>query len=106
MRQLESKGAVVARRLASQSPELFEFPQPIFSWEMVTFDEARIARDVDWDDLSTHKTLTCVNHPKSRYSTKNPWSRSVFCHKGANGGDAMFDEECNCPFSDMRVVIR
>jgi hypothetical protein len=100
--QLETRAAALARRLASESPELFSHPQPVFSWEMVPLDTP----EVDWDDRSTHKVLTCVNHPKARYSTKNPYDRSLFCHKGLSGGDMMFDQECSCSFADLRVAVK
>ena len=59
---------------------------------------------VDWDDRSFHKVLTCVNHPEARWLTKNPWDRSIFVRKGANGGDIETDPECDCPFSDLRYI--
>lgn len=105
MKQLESRAAVMTRRLAEQSPELFETTVRLFPWEFVTFAETYERKLVDWEDRSCHKTLTCVNHPKARWSTKNPWDRSIFPLKGINGGSGNFDEECSCAFSDLRVVI-
>jgi hypothetical protein len=49
-----------------------------------------------WDDRSFMKELRCVNHPKARYLTKNPYDRSIFV-------DGNF--ECDCPLSDMRVYV-
>jgi hypothetical protein len=51
---------------------------------------------IDWEDRSTHKTLTCINHQELRLSTKNPWDRSIF---------VFVDAECACPFQDLRVVL-
>lgn len=53
---------------------------------------------VDWSDYSTHKTLTCINHTDLRWSTKNPWDRSIFFTDWSAN-------ECDCPFSDLRVLI-
>lgn len=57
--------------------------------------------DGTWDDLSTLKELTCVNHPTARYLTKNPWTRSLHFVQAAEGFDFT---ECPCPFSDLRVI--
>lgn len=100
MYALESAAAVITRKMAERSPEWWTPSKRLFPWEYVTFAEAQ----VDWEDRSYHKNLTCVNHPRARWSTKNPWDRSIFMHKGMNGGDAMYDEECKCPFSDLRVI--
>lgn len=52
---------------------------------------------VDWDDRSSHKTLVCVNHPEMRFTTKNPWDRSIFVTSD--------DADCSCPFTDLRVEV-
>ena len=103
MLELETRGAVVLRNLKNMNPELWKeyTQQPAFKWEMFPLKDAL----VDWDDLSFHKILTCVNHPRSRFITKNPWSRSVFMIRGVAGGPEMIDEECDCPFDDMRYII-
>jgi hypothetical protein len=102
MKALETKGTVLQRRLHESDPKLFSLPtKRLFPWEMVPLKDASI----DWEDRSYHKTLTCVNHPRARWSTKNPWDRSIFPHKGPSGGEPMFDEECECPFGDLRVVL-
>jgi hypothetical protein len=98
--QLQTRAAVMTRRLNESDPELFPIAKRLFPWEMLTFDEA----DIDWEDRSYHKTLVCRNHPRTRFSTKNPFDRSVFMSKGVNGGDGQFDEGCDCSFKDMRVV--
>lgn len=102
MLALETRGAFMARKLHESDPKLFRpAGQPVFRWEMVALKDA----PVDWEDRSFHKTLTCVNHPRARWSTKNPWDRSIFVDKGQNGGEPMFDTECSCPFSDLRMVV-
>ena len=60
------------------------------------------------DDYSFHRVMTCVNHQNLRWSTKNPWWRSVF-YVGAilpDGTDAPLWSvpECKCPVSDWRVI--
>jgi len=102
MLQLETRKAVVCRRLAAEHPELFERGVHLLPWEYTTFKDA----NVDWEDRSYHKTLTCKNHPRSRWTTKNPWDRSIFPVKGVYGVDMIADEECLCAFSDLRVVIQ
>lgn len=75
---------------------------------------------IDWDDFSTMKRLTCVNHPTARYLTKNPWARGLHfiepCKEAyelgsdkarlAAGFTGPAHMECPCPFSDLRVVRR
>lgn len=61
---------------------------------------------VDWEDYSTMKEMTCKNHPFARYLTKNPWSRGLHFIQGPHGLMSMIDPECDCPFEDLRVVIR
>jgi len=58
--------------------------------------------DPIWSDLSTMKTLTCVNHPTAEYTTKNPWRRTLHLMKCPGG----MDVECSCPFGDLRLVTR
>lgn len=66
---------------------------------------------VDWNDMSTMKSLTCVNHPGALYSTKNPWERSLHVIQVPTPEDMKPGEhrtstgECECPFDDLRVVI-
>jgi len=98
MKQLETQATVIHRRLIEDSPKLFKPPvQPAFSWEMIPLDEA----DVDWEDRSYHKILVCKNHPRTRYSSKNPFDRSVFMLAGVSGAEPFFDEDCNCRGSLM-----
>lgn len=53
--------------------------------------------EFEWtDDYSYHRTLTCKNHPQNRFSTKNPWDRTIFCLTG----------DCPCPISDLMVVVQ
>lgn len=52
----------------------------------------------DWNDFSFHKQMTCVNHPELRWTSKNPWHRSIFFVSW------MIASECSCPFTDMRYV--
>jgi hypothetical protein len=66
---------------------------------------------VDWNDLSTMKSLTCVNHPTAKYLTKNPWTRGLHfispCDEAPFGDQSvgvLAAWECPCPFSDLRVV--
>ena len=49
------------------------------------------------DDLSYHRNLSCVNHPELRWSSKNPFMRTVF-YLGE------FGTKCGCTFRDMTVV--
>lgn len=49
-----------------------------------------------WKDLSTHKTMVCKNHPENRFTSKNPWIRSIF----------VLTQDCPCPISDLLVVTR
>lgn len=70
------------------------------------------ASGVDWQDFSTMKELTCVNHPTAEYLTKNPWQRSLhFIHPCVEAMSEPHPDwplhglECPCPFSDFRVVI-
>jgi hypothetical protein len=90
----------MTRHLNESDPELFPIAERLFPWEMLTL----MGAGIDWEDRSYHKILACVNHPRTRYSTKNPFDRSVFMLKGVNGGDGFFDEDCACSFKDMRVV--
>lgn len=65
-------------------------------------------RDFEWtDDFSFHRDMTCINHPTARYSTKNPYVRSIFCHKLPEGDDFERSEtgECLCPKSDLAVIV-
>jgi hypothetical protein len=45
-------------------------------------------------------TLTCRNHPTVRYSTKNPYHRSLHILRFPDE----LDYECACPFSDLVVI--
>ena len=70
---------------------------------------------IDWDDFSTMKEVTCVNHPTAQYLTKNPWHRGLHfiepCDEAkepgwvGNGDGWPARLECPCPFSDLRVVL-
>jgi hypothetical protein len=67
------------------------------------------AHGVDWSDLSTHKTMTCRNHPTAVYLTKNPAIRSVHfvkpCDEAPQAGWPLAGLECPCPFDDLVVVL-
>lgn len=52
------------------------------------------------NDFSYHRTLTCINHQEMRWSTKNPFQRSIFYISQEECG-----AECNCPLADMRVIV-
>jgi hypothetical protein len=58
-------------------------------------------------DYSFMRTMTCKNHPTARYSTKNPFDRSIFLRRLPDEGD--FEKshtgECKCPISDLVVVL-
>lgn len=77
--------------------------------KLMKLDEAGAAGAVDWRDKSTHKTLTCANHPTARYLTKNPWERGLHfirpCDEAPVEGWPGSGLECPCPFSDLRVVV-
>jgi hypothetical protein len=48
--------------------------------------------------------LTCKNHPKLRWSTKNPYCRNLH-YLGAEGDVGFVSEdECPCPFDDLVVI--
>lgn len=91
------------------SPEkLVELRDKFGEYPMVKPDEMiHLGLYNGWDDFSTMKELTCINHPWSRYLTKNPWTRSIFTVQGPHGISAQLleDNECNCPFQDLRVVV-
>jgi hypothetical protein len=59
------------------------------------------------DDYSYQRILTCKNHPTARYSTKNPWMRSLGVIKLPEGDDfpRSATGECTCPFADMVVIV-
>lgn len=63
--------------------------------------------EFEWtDDYSYHRILTCRNHPTARYSTKNPFSRSLFVQQIPDGEiERTPTGECTCPLGDL-VVIR
>jgi hypothetical protein len=57
-------------------------------------------------DFTYHRTLTCKNHPTARYSTKNPFERSLFLRKLPEGDiERSATGECLCPFSDLMVIV-
>lgn len=51
-----------------------------------------------------HVYLTCRNHRWMRYVTKNPYTRACVFLQGPNGLHAGLEEECDCPFEDLRVI--
>jgi hypothetical protein len=55
---------------------------------------------VNWSDLSTHKTLTCVDHTDARFTSKNPLTRSLFVIESAD-----CDCDLNTETEKLRVVI-
>ena|SRR5215213_595323 len=63
----------------------------------------QLLSDVDFSSME-HYHLTCVRHPWERFTTKNPFERSVFFLQGIHGVSSMLDEQCTCPFTDLRVV--
>jgi hypothetical protein len=73
---------------------------------LLTLQEAGETGAVDWKDLSTMKELTCINHQGMKYLTKNPSIRTL--HIVTADPEVLKDGkiECDCPFSDLRVVIR
>lgn len=67
--------------------------------EIIVDADLCTVKDFTWtDDYSFHRWLTCVNHPKARFSTKNPWDRSV--HVQNDVGHA-----CQCGIEDLRVIV-
>jgi len=57
-----------------------------------------------WGEPHELHELTCRNHPKALYYSKNPWQRGLHFIKG---NDLMRPyDECPCPFSDLVVVQR
>ena len=71
---------------------------------LLTFEEA--GDEVDWNDLSTSKELTCINHQGMKYLTKNPWTRTLHIVEMDPAVAGSGHLECACPFSDLRIVIR
>jgi hypothetical protein len=68
-----------------------------------------------------HATLTCVNHQFLRWSTKNPYQRSIHylgidqyvdyiegrveeLHIPTEHAKYMWTE-CECPFAELRVIV-
>ena len=45
----------------------------------------------DLSDLSTHKEFTCIKHPGSLFTSKNPYQRSIFTIRSV-GCDCDMDE--------------
>lgn len=55
------------------------------------------------EDYTYHRILSCRNHPDLRWSSKNPYTRSVF--PLPNGTQTLRDyDECTCPLDDAVVV--
>lgn len=53
--------------------------------------------EFEWtDDFSYHRVMACRNHPENRFSSKNPWQRSIFVVTG----------DCPCPISDFLVLVK
>lgn len=46
--------------------------------------------------------LTCRNHPTARYSTKNPYCRSLHFLEGPEGSPF---KECPCSFDELVVIV-
>ncbi|MFG3405629.1 hypothetical protein [Streptomyces sp. NPDC048142] len=63
--------------------------------------------EFDWtDDYSYQRILTCKNHPTARYSTKNPWMRSLGVIRLPEGDIPRTNTgECTCPFRDLVVIV-
>lgn len=79
----------------------------ITDMELLTLSEASVRNGgpCDWNDYSTHKTLTCVNHQGMRYLTKSPWDRQL--HIVTRDPSLPDDKvECDCPFGDLRVIVK
>ena len=74
------------------------------SYNCVRPDQMQLLTDVDFSSMK-HRKLTCVRHPWERFTTKNPFERSIFFLQGIHGLMAAIDEQCDCPFTDLRVVI-
>lgn len=50
-------------------------------------------------DYSYHRTLTCIKHQECRWTTKNPYDRTVFYVSAPIA-------ECECvPVENWRVVV-
>jgi hypothetical protein len=56
-------------------------------------------------------TMTCVNHPEGKWTTKNPYERHIHWLGWRHEDGVMFSHpefgynECPCPFRDLRVVV-
>lgn len=72
-------------------------------------DPVKLVRvgEFEWtDDYSFMRTMTCINHPTARYSTKNPYFRSLFIVKLPEGDiERTATGECTCPISDLVVLV-
>lgn len=67
--------------------------------EIISDSDLCTVKDFTWtDDYGFHRWLTCVNHPKARFSTKNPYGRSVH-----NQNDEA--RACQCGIEDLRVIM-
>jgi hypothetical protein len=63
--------------------------------------------EYEWtDDYSFQRNMTCINHQTARYSTKNPFFRSIHIHKLPEGNIfRTVNGECICPFADLAVIV-
>jgi hypothetical protein len=55
------------------------------------------------EDYTYHRILSCRNHPHLRWSTKNPYTRSVFPFP-TNMQTLADVDECTCPLDDATVI--
>lgn len=62
-------------------------------------------------DVPSHATLTCINHPFLRWSTKNPYQRNIHYLGLAKDVEVTEEnakymwQECDCTFHDLLVIV-
>lgn len=51
------------------------------------------------NDYTYHRILSCVRHPRARFTSKNPFARSVFPMDQSEQTRA-----CDCPINHLTVI--
>jgi hypothetical protein len=84
----------------------------VVSWTARRVQKGRPVKTIpigefEWtDDYSFMRTLTCKNHPTSRYLTKNPYARNIHLAKLPEGNIERNDYgDCVCPLTDLVVIV-
>lgn len=87
------------------SPERIAELQAKFpsNYEIPKESQLALLRDYDFSSLQLVR-LTCNNHRRVVMLSKDPWTRSIHYIEGPNGIIGDIDPQCECPFTDLRVV--